>query len=66
MSLDKLIEKLENRSALIGIIGLGYVGLPLMLRFSEVGYRVPGIDIDEEKVSKLYKGESFINYIPGK
>ncbi|MGH8711602.1 MAG: nucleotide sugar dehydrogenase, partial [Burkholderiales bacterium] len=65
MSLDKLIEKLENRSALIGIIGLGYVGLPLMLRFSEVGYRVLGIDTDEEKVSKLNKGESYINYIPG-
>ncbi|MGH8711810.1 MAG: NAD(P)-binding domain-containing protein, partial [Burkholderiales bacterium] len=66
MSLDKLIEKLENRSALIGIIGLGYVGLPLMLRFSEVGYRVLGVDTDEEKVSKLNKGESYINYIPGK
>ena len=64
MSLDKLIEKLENRSALIGIIGLGYVGLPLMLRFSEVGYRVLGIDIDPDKVSRLNKGESYISYIP--
>ena len=64
MSLNNLVEKLENRSALIGIIGLGYVGLPLMLRFSEVGYRVLGIDIDPDKVSRLNKGESYISYIP--
>ncbi|HUL40621.1 MAG TPA: nucleotide sugar dehydrogenase [Burkholderiales bacterium] len=63
MSLDKLIEKLENRSALIGIVGLGYVGLPLALRFSEVGYRVLGIDIDPKKVGSLNKGESYISYI---
>ena len=63
MSLNKLLEKLENRSALIGIIGLGYVGLPLALRFAEVGYRVLGIDIDPKKVSRLNKGESYISYI---
>jgi len=63
MALNKLIEKLENRSALIGIIGLGYVGLPLALRFAEVGYRVLGIDIDPKKVSRLNKGESYISYI---
>ena len=63
MSNKNLIEKLNNKTALIGIIGLGYVGLPLMLRFSEVGYRVLGIDTDEDKINKLNKGESYIQHI---
>jgi UDP-N-acetyl-D-glucosamine dehydrogenase len=58
-----LIQKLEQRSAVIGIIGMGYVGLPLMLRFSEVGYRVIGIDIDSDKVDRLNRGESYIEHI---
>jgi UDP-N-acetyl-D-glucosamine dehydrogenase len=59
-----LIEKLNDRSATIGIVGMGYVGLPLMLRFAEVGYRVLGIDIDADKVDKLNRGESYIEHIP--
>lgn len=65
MILDDLLEKISDRSALIGIVGLGYVGLPLMLRYSEVGFRVLGIDIDEEKVRRLNKGESYIEHISG-
>src|SRR5688572_7729874 len=60
---DALIAKLHERTAKIGIIGLGYVGLPLMLRFSEVGYPVVGFDIDENKVSRLNAGESYIERI---
>jgi len=58
-----LIRKLNDRSAVIGIVGMGYVGLPLMLRFAEVGYRVLGIDIDTDKVAKLNHGESYIEHI---
>jgi len=60
----ELIGKLKQKKATIGIVGLGYVGLPLMMRFSEVGYRVLGIDIDAGKVKKLNRGESYIEHIP--
>ncbi len=61
---NKLIGKLNDRSALIGIVGLGYVGLPLMLRFIESGYRVLGLDIDPKKVATLNRGGSYIEHIP--
>ncbi|KAA0014683.1 nucleotide sugar dehydrogenase [Billgrantia pellis] len=60
---DRLIGRLERKDAVIGIVGLGYVGLPLMLRYSEVGYRVLGIDIDDAKVDKLNAGRSYIDHI---
>ncbi len=58
-----LIEKLNNRTATIVIIGLGYVGLPLALRYSNAGYHVIGLDIDVEKINKLNKGISYIDHI---
>ncbi len=61
---QRLIQQLQARESKIAIVGLGYVGLPLMLRFAEVGYRVLGIDIDEKKVERLKKGESYIEHIP--
>jgi len=61
--MNKLIEKLESKTAVIGIVGLGYVGLPLMLRYVEVGFKVIGFDIDAEKVKKLQAGESYIEHI---
>lgn len=64
MILNTLIQKLDDRNALIGIVGLGYVGLPLMLRFSEIGFRVLGFDIDVEKVAHLNQGRSQIQHIP--
>lgn len=58
-----LLEKLASKQAVIGIIGLGYVGLPLLLRFSEVGFKVIGIDIDQAKVEALNTGKSYIERI---
>ena len=58
-----LINKIHSKNAVIGIVGLGYVGLPLMLRYIEVGYRVIGFDIDESKVSLLNEGRSYIEHI---
>ena len=62
--LEQLTARLSERTALIGIIGLGYVGLPLTLRYAEAGFRVLGIDIDGSKVERLNRGESYINHIP--
>lgn len=60
---DQVLLKLNDKSAKIGIVGLGYVGLPLMIRYSEVGYKVIGFDIDDYKVNKLNNGESYIEHI---
>lgn len=62
---EALVRQLDDRTARIGIIGLGYVGLPLMIRFAEVGYRVTGFDIDDTKVERLNSGRSYIERIPG-
>ena len=58
-----LLEKLRSREALIGIVGLGYVGLPLSLTFAEVGYQVLGLDIDQAKVDAINQGQSYIKHI---
>ncbi len=59
-----LKRKIGDRSAKVGIIGLGYVGLPLVLRFCEEGFNVIGFDIDPEKVKSLNEGESYVRHIP--
>jgi UDP-N-acetyl-D-glucosamine dehydrogenase len=59
-----LLQKLKDKSARIGVVGLGYVGLPLSLRFSEAGFGVTGLDIDPEKVKALNAGKSYIAQIP--
>ena len=58
-----LLSKLNDRTARIGVLGLGYVGLPLVLRFAEVGYKVTGFDVDQTKVDKLNKCETYIERI---
>jgi len=62
--MDNLKIKLKNKKAKIGIIGLGYVGLPLCLRFLEVGFNVIGFDNDKSKIKKLKNGKSYIKSIP--
>ena len=61
---DLLTQKIEARTARIGIIGLGYVGLPLTLLFSEQRFAVTGFDVDEKKVAALNAGGSYIVRIP--
>lgn len=63
MSSALLLEKFQSKTATIGVIGLGYVGLPLALRFAEEGYRVIGFDIDPQKTQTLNAGKSYLNSI---
>ncbi|HSC08126.1 MAG TPA: nucleotide sugar dehydrogenase, partial [Steroidobacteraceae bacterium] len=62
---DVLLRKLRNRDAIVAVVGMGYVGLPLALRYAEVGYSVLGIDIDPVKVQALNAGSSYIEHILG-
>src|SRR6202171_4343453 len=55
-----LEEKIVNRKAKVGIVGLGYVGLPLAVEFAKAGFKVTGIDLSESKVAKVNAGESYI------
>lgn len=63
-SFEALKRRLSERSAHVGVIGLGYVGLPLVLAFVGAGYRVTGFDVDSEKIRKLEAGESYLRHIP--
>ena len=58
-----LVEKLAKREAVIGILGMGYVGQPLALRYAGIGFKVLGFDIDEAKVARLNSGSSGIEHI---
>ncbi len=62
--LKELEKKILTRIAKIGIIGLGYVGLPLAIAFTKKGFKVHGIDIDEHRIERLNKGESYILDVP--
>ena len=62
--LQKLLDKIESRKARIGVIGLGYVGLPLVREFTRGGAKVVGFDVDEKKVKSLLAGRSYIKHIP--
>ena len=59
-----LMQKLRDKRARVGVVGLGYVGLPLALRFSEAGFAVIGLDVDASKVEALNLGRSYIAQIP--
>jgi UDP-N-acetyl-D-glucosamine dehydrogenase len=61
-----LLRKIENRSAVVGIIGLGYVGLPLIIEFGKAKFAVIGFDLDKKKIKSLNEGRSYIKHIPSK
>ena len=60
---DSLKQILAGDQATVGVIGLGYVGLPLALTMADAGKRVVGLDVDEKKVESLRRGESYIRHI---
>jgi UDP-N-acetyl-D-glucosamine dehydrogenase len=59
-----LAEKIKNRTARVGVIGLGYVGLPLAVEYAQEGFHVTGIDLNEAKVAKMNAGESYVGDVP--
>ena len=59
----ELLEKIKKHEAIIGVVGLGYVGLPLLMEFVEQGFKTIGFDIDDEKVDMLNQGKSYIKHI---
>jgi UDP-N-acetyl-D-glucosamine dehydrogenase len=59
------LERIQSKGALIGIVGMGYVGLPLAMAFCNAGARVMGYDLDPTKIEALEKGESYIKHIEG-
>jgi UDP-N-acetyl-D-glucosamine dehydrogenase len=63
---ETLIRKIENKTAVVGVMGLGYVGLPLVREFCNSGFTVHGFDVDERKVRMLNTGKTYIEYLPGK
>ena len=61
---NPLLEKIRTRKAKVGVVGLGYVGLPLGMAFADAGFQVLGLDVDTRKLDKIAKGESYIKHIP--
>ncbi len=61
---DKLLKRIDERTALVGVIGLGYVGLPLVREFCASGFEVMGFDIDPSKVAALKAGRTYIRHLP--
>lgn len=55
-----ILDRIADRTARVGVIGLGYVGLPLAISFAEAGFKVVGVDIDESRVSRINRGDSYI------
>src|SRR5512135_1801322 len=62
--LKELLKKVDDKQAVIGVVGLGYVGLPLLLCFVEKGFHAIGLDIDTTKCESLLKGRPYIKHIP--
>jgi len=61
---QQALQKIQNHQAVVAVIGLGYVGLPLVVAFAEAGFRVVGIDVDQRRVDILNRGDSHISDVP--
>ncbi|MCX7604925.1 MAG: nucleotide sugar dehydrogenase [Bryobacteraceae bacterium] len=59
-----LLERIRSRSARVGVVGLGYVGLPLAVEFAKAGFQVTGIDISQQKVDQINAGSSYVQDVP--
>src|SRR6516162_2498590 len=59
-----LKKKIESKTARVGIVGLGYVGLPLAVEFAKAGFHVTGIDLQQSRVDRLMQGESYVQDVP--
>jgi len=63
---DTLSHKISNRTARVGIVGLGYVGLPLAVEFAKAGFTVTGVDLVESKVARILAGDSYVQDVPSR
>ena len=61
---DSLVAAVDRREAVVGVVGLGYVGLPLVFAFTDAGFRTVGFDIDESKIKSLDAGRTYIKHLP--
>ncbi len=64
MMKTQLLQRIRDKSALVGVVGLGYVGLPLAVAFGQAGLRVVGIEVDPDKVARLNRGKSYVPDVP--
>jgi len=64
--MENLLKKIDNQSAKIGVIGLGYVGLPLAIEFVNAGFKVTGLDINETKINSINSGKNYIKDVDNK
>ena len=60
----RFFQKIADKTAVVGVIGLGYVGLPLIRAFMNAGFSAVGFDVDQRKVDSLRAGKSYIEHIP--
>src|SRR5215204_1774213 len=63
---NELIKLITNKQAHIGVIGLGYVGLPLLVEFASQGFRGTGFEVDEAKARQINEGNSYIGDVPSR
>ncbi len=60
---EELLNKIENRTAIMGVIGLGYIGLPLAVEMAKAGYKTIGFEVQEKKVKRINEDDNYINDI---